>query len=120
MSDEKESIRKGLIKDKELSEDGSNEVATYDAQLLKLTKIQQKLSEGELSEDSDYELESFVHELDRETKQQENAESYNSWLANQVNLAFEKLDAGEAVFVDHCLAKYQMKRRKAKTRNPNK
>lgn len=66
MSDEKENIRKGLIKNKELSEDGSKEVATYDAQLLKLTKIRPKLSEGELSRNTVYDLESLIHKLERE------------------------------------------------------
>ncbi|WCE28822.1 hypothetical protein [Vibrio sp. SCSIO 43137] len=120
MSDEKESIRKGLIKDKELSEDGSYEVATYDAQLLKLAKVRQKLSEGKQSRNTVYELESLIRELEREAELQKNVESYDSWLASQVNLAFEKFDSGKAVFVDHDSAKSRMERRKAKTRNLNK
>ena len=41
-------------------------------------------------------------------------------LTDQVNLAFEKLDSGKAVFVEHAPAKSRMAERKAKIRNRGK
>jgi antitoxin component of RelBE/YafQ-DinJ toxin-antitoxin module len=50
-------------------------------------------------------------------EQQRKALSHNTWLTEQVNLAFDKLDSGKAVFVDNGSAKTQMAERKAKVRN---
>lgn len=50
-------------------------------------------------------------------EQQRKLTSHESWLAEQVNLAFEKLDSGKATFVDHDTAKTIMADRKAKIRN---
>ncbi|WP_409526394.1 type II toxin-antitoxin system RelB/DinJ family antitoxin [Nitrincola sp. MINF-07-Sa-05] len=50
-------------------------------------------------------------------EQQRKAISHNAWLTQQVNQAFEKLDAGEASFVDHETSKARMAERKAKIRN---
>ncbi|MEJ2766834.1 type II toxin-antitoxin system RelB/DinJ family antitoxin [Photobacterium sp. MCCC 1A19761] len=53
-------------------------------------------------------------------EQQRKALSYDAWLTEQVNLAFEKFDSGKAVFVDHESAKSRMAGRKAKIRNRGK
>ena len=50
-------------------------------------------------------------------EQQRKALSHDTWLTEQVNLAFDKLDSGKAVFVDTGSAKTQMAERKAKVRN---
>jgi len=50
-------------------------------------------------------------------EQQRKALSHNTWLTEQVNLAFDKLDAGKAWFVDYGSANSQMAERKAKVRN---
>lgn len=49
--------------------------------------------------------------------QQRKAISHDAWLTQQVNQAFEKLDSGEASFIDHEASKAQMAERKAKIRN---
>ena len=43
--------------------------------------------------------------------------SHDAWVAEQVNLSFEKYDSGKAVFVDNESAKSQIKARKAIIRN---
>ncbi|EKO3558990.1 type II toxin-antitoxin system RelB/DinJ family antitoxin [Vibrio metschnikovii] len=50
-------------------------------------------------------------------EQQRKALSHDTWLTEQVNQAFEKLDSGKAVFVEHNVAKARMTERKAKIRN---
>jgi len=50
-------------------------------------------------------------------EQQRKALSHDTWLTEQVNLAFDKLDSGKTVFVDNDSAKTQMAERKAKVRN---
>jgi antitoxin component of RelBE/YafQ-DinJ toxin-antitoxin module len=50
-------------------------------------------------------------------EQQRKALSHDTWLTEQVNLAFDKLDSGKAVFVDNDSAKIQMAQRKAKVRD---
>ncbi|OQY17588.1 MAG: damage-inducible protein J [Desulfobacteraceae bacterium 4572_35.1] len=50
-------------------------------------------------------------------EQQRKVLSHDTWLTEQVNLAFDKLDFGKAVFVDNDSAKTQMAQRKAKVRN---
>jgi antitoxin component of RelBE/YafQ-DinJ toxin-antitoxin module len=49
--------------------------------------------------------------------QQKKAMSHDAWLTEQVNLAFEKLDSGKAVYLDHDEAKSNMAQRKAKIRS---
>ena len=49
--------------------------------------------------------------------QQRKVMSHNSWLTEQVNLAFDKFDSGDAVFIAHEQAKSDMAKRKAKIRN---
>jgi antitoxin component of RelBE/YafQ-DinJ toxin-antitoxin module len=49
--------------------------------------------------------------------QQRKAMSHDAWLTEQVNLAFEKFDDGNAVFVEHEQAKSIMAERKAKIRS---
>lgn len=46
--------------------------------------------------------------------------SHNSWLTEQVNLAFEKLDSGQSIFIEHESAKSHMEMRKEKIRNRGK
>lgn len=50
-------------------------------------------------------------------EQQRKATSHDAWLTEQVNLAFEKLDMGEAIFIEHDQAKLRMIERKAKIRS---
>ena len=50
-------------------------------------------------------------------EQQRQAMSHDTWLTEQVNRAFDKLDAGEAKFTDHESAKSRMAKRKAAIRN---
>lgn len=50
-------------------------------------------------------------------EQQRKTLSHDAWLTEQVNLAFDKLDSGDAVFVDSDSAKTQMAERKTKIRN---
>lgn len=50
-------------------------------------------------------------------EQQRKKISQEAWLTEQVNLAFAKLDADSAVFVDHQSANAEMQARKAKIRN---
>ncbi|MGR0279949.1 type II toxin-antitoxin system RelB/DinJ family antitoxin [Marinomonas dokdonensis] len=49
--------------------------------------------------------------------QQRKALSHDTWLTEQVNLAFDKYDSGKAVFVDNESAKSLMEARKARIRN---
>ena len=49
-------------------------------------------------------------------EQQRKAVSHNTWLTEQVNLAFEKLDTGKSIFIEHGQAKVQMAERKSKIR----
>ncbi|MBY8309002.1 type II toxin-antitoxin system RelB/DinJ family antitoxin [Vibrio furnissii] len=53
-------------------------------------------------------------------EQQRKALSHDSWLTEQINLAFEKIDSGKAVFIDHESSKSRMAERKAKIRNRDK
>ena len=48
--------------------------------------------------------------------QQRKTESHDSWVTEQVNLAFEKLDSHKATFIEHDQAKLTMTERKAKIR----
>ena len=48
--------------------------------------------------------------------QQRKAISHDTWLTEQVNLAFEKLDTHRATFIEHNQAKSIMTERKAKIR----
>ena len=49
--------------------------------------------------------------------QQRKAASHDTWLTEQVNLAFDKFDTGEAIFIEHDQAKARMIERKAKIRS---
>lgn len=49
--------------------------------------------------------------------QQRKVLSHDAWLTEQVNFAFDKLDAGKAAFIDSTSAKSEMEARKAKIRN---
>ncbi|MEI8609577.1 damage-inducible protein J [Enterovibrio sp. Hal110] len=49
-------------------------------------------------------------------EQQRKALSHDAWLTEQVNHAFDKLDANEAVFIEHDTAQTRMAERKAKIR----
>jgi len=50
-------------------------------------------------------------------EQQRKAMSHDAWLTQQVNHAFEKLELGEAVYVEHEEAKSSMAERKANIRS---
>jgi antitoxin component of RelBE/YafQ-DinJ toxin-antitoxin module len=50
-------------------------------------------------------------------EQQRKALSYDAWLTEQVNLAFEKFDSGKTLFIDHETAKTRIAERKAKIRS---
>ena len=43
--------------------------------------------------------------------------SHDTWLTEQVNMAFEKIDSGNAVFFTHEQAQKRMAERKAKVRS---
>ena len=47
-------------------------------------------------------------------EQQRKAVSHDTWLTEQVNLAFDKLDIGRSVFIEHDQAKSRMTEHKAK------
>lgn len=49
-------------------------------------------------------------------EQQRKVASHDTWLTEQVNLAFEKLDAERSVFIENTQAKARMAERKAKIR----
>lgn len=49
--------------------------------------------------------------------QQRKAVSHDTWLTEQVNLAFEKFDTGRSTFIEHGQAKSRMAERKAKIRD---
>lgn len=49
--------------------------------------------------------------------QQRKLLSHDTWLSEQINSAFEKLEAGESVFIEHEQAKTHMEERKAKIRS---
>lgn len=68
-------------------------------------------SQGRTLSDACRELAEQLAELQRK------ALSHDTWLTEQVSLAFEKLDSGDAVFIDSDSAKNQMAERKAKVRN---
>lgn len=48
--------------------------------------------------------------------QQRKVASHDTWLTEQVNLAFEKFDASGSTFIEHEQAKLSMAERKAKIR----
>ena len=48
--------------------------------------------------------------------QQRKVASHDTWLTEQVNLAFEKFDTGKSNFIEHNQAKSRMTARKAKIR----
>lgn len=49
--------------------------------------------------------------------QQRKVLSHDAWLSQQINLAFDKLDAGKSTFIEHEQAKSTMSERKAKIRS---
>ncbi len=53
-------------------------------------------------------------------EQQRKTLSHDTWLTEQINLAFEKFDSGKADFVEHQNAKSRMEERKARIRNRGK
>ena len=68
-------------------------------------------SQGRTLSDACRELTEQLAEQQRQTM------SHDAWLTEQVNLAFEKLDAGKARFVSHEEAGKRMDERKARIRN---
>ena len=55
--------------------------------------------------------------IEQLAEQQRKTVSHDAWLTEQVNRAFDKLEAGDATFVDHPSAKARMAERKAKIRD---
>ena len=49
-------------------------------------------------------------------EQQRKKASHDTWLTEQVNQAFQKMESGNSKFVDHETAKSSMEQRKAKIR----
>jgi antitoxin component of RelBE/YafQ-DinJ toxin-antitoxin module len=49
-------------------------------------------------------------------EQQRKAVSHDTWLTEQVSLAFDKFDTDKSVFIEHDQAKLRMAERKAKIR----
>ncbi|WP_440875760.1 damage-inducible protein J [Thalassotalea sp. PLHSN55] len=49
--------------------------------------------------------------------EQRKSMSHDAWLSEQINAAFDKVDSGEAQFIEHDDAKAQMEARKMKIRN---
>ena len=68
-------------------------------------------SQGRTLSDACRELTEQLAEAQRKTS------SHDAWLAEQVNLAFEKLDDGNAEFVEHESAKTRMNSFKNKIRS---
>lgn len=50
-------------------------------------------------------------------EEQRKSLAHDLWLTEQINAAFDKLESGEANFVEHDAAKRQMEARKQKIRN---
>ncbi len=50
-------------------------------------------------------------------EEQRKSMTHDLWLTKQINAAFDKLDSGEANFIEHDEAKVQMETRKMKIRN---
>lgn len=71
-------------------------------------------SQGRTLSDACRELTEQLADLQRETL------SHDSWLTEQVNIAFDKFDSGQSVFTNHDSAKSRMAERKAKIHNRGK
>lgn len=88
------------------------------------TKIQFRVDEEtkrlaqQMAESQGRTLSDACRELTEQlAEQQRKALSHDTWLTEQVNLAFAKYDSGKANFVDNNTAKSQMAARKAKIRS---
>lgn len=55
--------------------------------------------------------------IEQLAEQQRKAMTHDTWLSDQVNIAFEKFDSGKANFIEQQDAKSQMEHRKNKIRN---
>ncbi|MUH72055.1 type II toxin-antitoxin system RelB/DinJ family antitoxin [Psychrosphaera haliotis] len=75
-------------------------------------KLAQKMAESQGRTISD-----ACRELTEQLAEQQRLKtSHDSWLTEQVNQAFEKLDSGRSKFIEHEVAKSAMAQRKAKIR----
>jgi antitoxin component of RelBE/YafQ-DinJ toxin-antitoxin module len=75
-------------------------------------KLAQKMAESQGRTISD-----ACRELTEQLAEQQRLKtSHDSWLTEQVNRAFEKLDSGKSKFIEHEVAKSAMAQRKAKIR----
>ena len=62
-------------------------------------------------------LEDACREQVEQLAEQQRAKlSHDAWEAKQVDKAFEKIDSGSAVFIEHCAAMAMFEERKAKIR----
>ena len=55
--------------------------------------------------------------IEQLAEQQRKAMTHDTWLSEQINTAFKKIDSGEANFIEQQHAKSQMEYRKNKIRN---
>ena len=75
-------------------------------------KLAQKMAESQGRTISD-----ACRELTEQLAEQQRLKtSHDSWLTEQVNQAFEKLDSGKSKFIENEVAKSTMAQRKAKIR----
>lgn len=87
------------------------------------TRIQFRVDEEtkrlaqQMAESQGYTLSDACRDLTEQlADQQRKAMAHETWLTEQVNQAFEKLNSGKSVFVEHDQAKSRMAERKAKIR----
>lgn len=87
------------------------------------TRIQFRVDEEtkrlaqQMAESQGYTLSDACRDLTEQlADQQRKAMAHETWLTEQVNQAFEKLNSGRSVFVEHDRAKSNMAERKAKIR----
>jgi len=88
------------------------------------TRIQFRIDENvkhlaqQMAESQGRTLSDACRELTEQlAEQQRKAMTHDIWLTEQVNAAFEKFDAGKAVFIEQQDAKAEMENRKARIRN---
>lgn len=93
-------------------------VSTMDTRIQFRVDEETKRLAQQMAESQGYTLSDACRNLTvKLAEQQRKAMSHDTWLTEQVNLAFAKLDSGEAVFLGHEEAKLSMAERKAKIRS---
>ena len=62
-------------------------------------------------------LDDACRELVEQLAEQQGARlAHDAWVTQQIDKAFEKIDSGSAVFIEHCAAMAMFEERKAKIR----